>query len=100
LGDFSPDVANLDPQALLDESVRSHMDSIKAKARMKKEITLNGYPGREFRFETLEDGTIFIARVRYYLVENRMYMLAVFSTAPDSSSPEIDKFMDSFQLKP
>ncbi len=98
--DYPPEVASVDSDALLDEAIRTHMESVKATARRKKEITLDGYPGREFRFETLEEGTIIITRVRYYLVENRMYVLGVLSTAPDASLPDIDKFMDSFQLRP
>lgn len=97
--DYPLYIIESDPAALLDEAIRTYVDSINARARMKKEITLDGYPGREFRFETLEEGMIVIIRARYYLVENRVYVLAALSSAPDSYSPEIDMFMDSFELE-
>ena len=58
-------------------------------------ITLNGYPGKDLKFEEASEGLIIYARI--YLVDNRLYQ--VIATTEDSDMPtEISEFLDSFKL--
>jgi hypothetical protein len=57
-----------------------------------KEITLDGYPGREIKVEVEEDDII--VRACFYLAENRLYAIQAISKKSKASSEDIDKFLD------
>lgn len=58
-------------------------------------ISLNGFPGQEARIQ-LEDN--FVARYRVFIVNERMYQLAVFTDKEQYLPKSIEGFFNSFQL--
>jgi len=60
-----------------------------------KKVTQDGYPGREFNLEVPGQGG---ALVRAYLVKSRMYQVMVTGSKEMLSSPDAQRFLDSFHL--
>jgi hypothetical protein len=60
-----------------------------------KKITQDGYPGQELNLDLPEKE---IAIVRLYLVKNRWYRIIVGGPKEFVSSPEAQRFLDSFHL--
>jgi hypothetical protein len=60
--------------------------------------TIDGYPGREFLAKKTVDGDELIFSWHIYLVGPRLYQVAAVAKKPDSTSPEITKFFNSFHL--
>ncbi len=86
-----------DAEAMLDGAGMGAVSNVDGELLDEKEITLDGYPGREIEIEVKEDDII--VRARFYLVENRLYVVQAVSKSK-ASAPDIDKFLDSFQLGP
>ena len=64
-----------------------------------KEVALPGSPGRAFRFRDSDDLTsATVVEGRLYLAGQRLYRVTVTYAVPSILSPEIDVFLDSFQL--
>ncbi len=57
---------------------------------------IQGYIGREFRWQYLE--TKVLSRARFYMVKNRMYILAVNTNEEDNFNVGINEFFESFEL--
>jgi hypothetical protein len=62
------------------------------------EVTLNGYPGREFSAAVTQNGQEFVLRQRVYMVGNRLYQVLVLVPKGEEDSPEVEAFFQSFQL--
>ena len=90
-------IAASDAGSMLDGAGMGAVSNVNGELLDEKEITLDGYPGREIRIEVKEDDIIIHAR--FYLVENRLYVVQAVSKS-EASTPDIDKFLDSFQLGP
>lgn len=58
-----------------------------------REISLEGYPGREIEYEDSEGN---LSNTRIFLVEERLYQLIAIA----SNSDDVSRFFDSFELKP
>jgi len=58
--------------------------------------TINGYPGKEFRFEHFEKDIIYFRRV--YIVKNRVYELLYEAPKEKAFNTEIDDYYNSFRL--
>lgn len=86
------------PQKILDDEVAAMRND--AKVVRVKDITFDGYPGRELEVESQEDdGSILVKqRQRLYIINNRFYMLQVSWIADGTPQENIDTFMDSFEL--
>jgi hypothetical protein len=86
------------PEKILDTAE----DSVVAKSqfilRNESNITLNNYPGREYRLESTDGKSIYI--VRAYLVSHRFYLLIIVTSKDDQFSSVVTKYMDSFKLIP
>ena len=63
-----------------------------------KKIAIFGYPGREFSASKTVQDTEVIFTWRIYLVGRRLYQLAVVTPKADANSPDIAKFLTSFEL--
>ncbi|WP_196884906.1 hypothetical protein [Aureivirga sp. CE67] len=61
-----------------------------------KEISYEGYPGRDIKFSFMDGLGVFSMRV--YLIENEMYTMQVISSGENQDSKLKDKFFDSFKL--
>ena len=59
-------------------------------------LQLLGYPGMEFRWKDTRTKKMF--RIRFYLVNNRMYTLSVYTKEKDDFNLDINKFFESFKL--
>lgn len=83
----------------LDQACKGAVDSARGKLRgEEKSIKLDGkYPGREIVIE--KDGEI-VARMRVYLVANRLYQVMVLGNGAffASRDKEATAFLDSFRL--
>ncbi len=55
-----------------------------------------GYIGREFRWQDIETNEFF--RVRFYMIKNRMYILAVNTKEENNFNVSINQFFESFEL--
>lgn len=100
--DFPVDLESQDEKLLLDGARDGGISEVKGKLLEEKDISLDGHAGRFFKAE-LPSGRV--ARVRVYLVGNRLYQLL--TIAPENSSSPNDirlnetntaKFFDSFKL--
>jgi hypothetical protein len=63
-----------------------------------KKITLAGHPGREFTVDKNIQGTDVVYNWRIYLVGQRLYQLAVVTPKANAGSPDVAKFLTSFEL--
>ena len=97
--DFPPaDLKKSEEVKRLDHACNGAAEKCRGKPREEKSIKLNDrYAGREFFID--KDGAV-IAKVRIYLVENRLYQVMVLGNGPIFSSKEKDvgMFLDSFRL--
>jgi hypothetical protein len=99
--DFPPAVLKKGEEEMrLDQACNGAVESSRGKLRgVAKPIELaGGYAGREIVIE--KDGAV-IAKMRIYLVENRLYQIMVLGSGTIFSSKEKDVgiFLDSFRLK-
>lgn len=90
-------VRQLDPTLMLNEAVKGGVQAISGRLISSTDISLEGYPGKEAMVDTnnLIKGR---ARMRLYLVENRMYMIVVVGAESYVNSRYSQKILDSFQL--
>jgi len=63
-----------------------------------KKILLDSYPGREITTRKTDQGEVVVFKWRVYLVGRRLYENAVGTLQKDSESPDIMKFLTSFDL--
>ncbi|MBI3824319.1 MAG: hypothetical protein HY289_16755 [Planctomycetes bacterium] len=88
-----------DEDKRLDQACKGAVDSARGKLRgEEKAIKLDGkHPGREIAIE--KDGEI-IARMRVYLVDQRLYQVMVLGNGPffATKDQDVGAFLDSFRL--
>lgn len=63
-----------------------------------KKISVKGHPGREFTASVRVNEIDTIYAWRIYLVDRRLYQLAVGTLVKDSNHPDVAKFLTSFEL--
>jgi hypothetical protein len=80
-------------QEMLDTMTQPSKQS-KQKVVARQSLTLGGNPGREV---TLSDGKE-SGKIRVFLVQNRMYMMAAGGNSGKLSPQNIDRFLQSFKL--
>ncbi len=98
--DYPPEVVEMqDVQTMLDGGVQGAVSNVGGTLLNQRDLTLNGHPGREIQAEATVEGEEVVFKARIYIVENRLYMIQALSYKADASSPDLDKFLDSFQLK-
>jgi hypothetical protein len=73
-------------------------DKIVLKGRAKSTAPLIDYPGREFVATKTLQGAEVVYNWRLYLVGRRLYQLAVVTKKADATSPDVQKFLTSFQV--
>jgi len=88
---------DLSPDTILDTRVDQTVDASNGKLVYKNDISLQGYPGREFMIESSDLNAMVIQRV--YLVGNtRFYSQNAATSLENASNSNIMKFLDSFTL--
>jgi hypothetical protein len=81
---------------LFRNSIDGAVTNVKGKLLSEKEITLDGYPGREIRINYPEGSALI--KMRLYLVRNKMFILQTISDMKKEENPSVVKFLDSFGL--
>jgi len=89
-------VQNTDPEGILDGARDGAVAKVQGKLLSESFIDLDNHPGREIKVES-SDRTATL-RARVYLVNNRLYQTVWAGPKEDSSSEEVDRFLDSFEL--
>ncbi len=82
--------------ALLDSSINTRKKDFTELDVDSEPITLNGYPGRAFMYQTDRGNTITI--VKECLVGSRVYDLTVIAKKDYPTNDEMNKFFNSFQV--
>jgi hypothetical protein len=86
------------PAAMLkagqDQAIRQQDGTLNSE----KAISLGIYPGREFRFTAVKEGVTLKAVWRLYMVNNRLYQVAIVSPQSLPAQDQVDAFFNSFAL--
>jgi hypothetical protein len=85
---------------LLDSIVHNAVASADGKLTRQTDFPLTVYRGREVEFETPVQGSqpAMLIKVRYFLVNNRLYQVMVVAPQRQGLSDTAQKFFDSFKL--
>lgn len=97
--DYPQSLTSGDTRAVLDALRDSAVTGFSGKLLSERSISLNGHPGRELEIQVSDDSGTVIAQLRIFLVRNRLYYLYTIIPEERSSSPSVDKFLNSFKLK-
>jgi hypothetical protein len=93
--DYSPEV-KLNPNTALTSNRDKFNKSLKATLLSSREITLGEHTGLEFTSETLAANV----KSQLFLIGNRMYQTATFVFKDVDETRNVDRFFESFKLKP
>jgi len=83
-------------KGLFDGAIKGAVKNVKGKLLSQKEISFEGYPGREMKID-FQDG-LAIIRMRIYMVNTWMYTLQTITYTGKDENKSIYRFMDSFKL--
>jgi hypothetical protein len=89
---------NLESQEFIESMARGSFNQIGTGNFTKKVIDFEGYPGLEAEGKIKQGSARGLARIRYYIVEKRIYMLEVIGENSFVNSGNTEKFFNSFQL--
>lgn len=89
------DLKKADIDKRLDQARDGAIASARGKKRSEEPIKLAGHPGRDITIE--KDGEA-VARMRIFVVNNRLYQVMVLGNGPALASKETSAFLDSFRL--
>jgi hypothetical protein len=94
--DLSADVKKAEVEEVLEETTAEALDAVGGKLLAKKKILLDGkHPGRDF---LLQLNTVVFLHSRCSLVGQRLYTVDIQGLRDQVTSPEADRFLDSFRL--
>jgi hypothetical protein len=89
---------NLESQEFIESMARGSFNGMGGSSFTKKVIDFEGYPGLEAEGRVRQGDVRGLARIRYYVVEKRVYILLVVGTNSFTNSGDTGKFFNSFQL--
>jgi hypothetical protein len=89
---------NLESQEFIESLAKGSFTTIGTGQFSKKVIEFEGYPGLEAEGKVKKGSARGLARIRYYVVEKRIYMLEVIGEKSFVNSGNTEKFFNSFQL--
>ena len=89
---------NLESQEFIESMAKGSFNEMGGGAFTKKKIDFEGYPGLEAEGEIRKGSTKGMARLRYYVVEKRIYILEVVGFESFVNSGNTDRFFNSFRL--
>jgi len=87
-----------DPATMLAGARDGAVSNVNGQLVSDAEITLNGYPGREFSASVTQNGQEIVLRQRVYMVGNRLYQVVVIAPKGEENSTEVEDFFQSFRL--
>jgi|GEM_PF-716530 len=98
--DYPPEAVNSETSENLNNFFRGSIDgavqNVQGKLLSERKIQIDQYPGREIKID-YQDGKAII-RMRFYLVESRMYILQTITETAKDNNLFISRFLESFQL--
>lgn len=77
-------------------AVDGGVKNVNGKLLSEKDITLKGFPGRQYKLAFQEGEGIISGR--FYLVKNRMYMVQAIVMKAKENDPSVLKFLNSFSV--
>ena len=72
------------------------VSNVQGKLLSENSITMGAYPGRAIKVDYMNG--LAIINMRFYLVQNNMYMLETISETSKDDNISIKRFFDSFEL--
>lgn len=94
--DYAPGhLTNANPTSVLDTAQDALLKALKGTLRQHRPTTISGFPGREIVFDTPDHNT---GKVRVYVVRNRLYQVWYLGPTGQETRPDVDRFLNSFQL--
>jgi len=94
---FSPDSISM-IREMFDTSIRTHIDDLKGDLVYSSASDHGELPGAIFR--ATYDQRKFVVKGRLILDGDRLYFLQVYTTTYKSLNADMDRFLDSFRLRP
>lgn len=87
-------------EAAYDRMIDNAVDAIDGKLLYNKEITQGGIVGRQAKilFNKKSLGGKNVSRIRYYIVQDKIYVIQTITLPQNDNNSYIDKFMDSFEF--
>jgi hypothetical protein len=89
---------NLESNEFIESMAKGSFSKMGTGQFSKKVIEFEGYPGLEAEGKVKAGAARGLARIRYYVVEERIYMLEVIGENSFVNSGNTEKFFNSFQL--
>jgi hypothetical protein len=89
---------NPESQEFIESMAKGSFNQIGTGNFTKKVIDFEGYPGLEAEGKVQQGRAKGLARLRYYVVEKRIYILEVIGENSFVNSGDTDRFFNSFQL--
>ena len=97
LGDV--ELTGADKQEILESGVDGALNAYPdGEFIYKRDITLDGHPGKEYRLEGTKNDLELVTFGRIYLVDSRLYQTVVTATYNEAGDESIAKFLNSFKL--
>ncbi len=93
-----PNVEEANKQAALEAGRTGAIESMGGELVSERKISIGNNPGLEFSAKKISEGSEIIANARLYFVGHRLYQLLVLAYKPHADSPDIQKFLTSFEL--
>jgi hypothetical protein len=93
-----PTVNEINVQAALEAGRTGALDSMGGVLISERKISLGNNSGLEFSAKKISEGSEIIANARLYFAGHRLYQILVLTYKPHADSPDIQKFLNSFQL--
>jgi hypothetical protein len=87
-----------DVGTVLDDARDGMVANVQGKPISSRRIKLQGYYGRDVKFQVTEEGQVGTAYARIYLVGNRLYQILVIGPQEQFPESEALRFLNSFQL--
>lgn len=97
-GDYPQEPTPGTLEAVLDGVRNGVVQGLQAELLDEKKITLGGFAGRELTAKRIVDGNEVRFKWRMYIVGRRLYQLAAATSKADAESPDVAKFLTSFQV--
>jgi flagellar basal body-associated protein FliL len=97
--DYPADVVEgADPADLLNGALQGGAGAVGGTVLSQKDITLNGFPGKEARISAVSGALKGEFTIRIYLVDNRLYQLMAGGSVGKIDEGGINRFLNSFKL--
>ncbi len=93
-----PNVDEANKQAALEAGRTGAIESMGGQLVSERKISIGSNPGLEFSAKKVSEGSEIIANARLYFVGHRLYQMLVLAYKPHADSPDIQKFLTSFEL--